>query len=37
LHIADRTGSLEAGKQADILLLDGDLKLQGVWIKGLRK
>ncbi|QDY83898.1 N-acetylglucosamine-6-phosphate deacetylase [Paenibacillus polymyxa] len=37
LNIADRTGSLEAGKQADILLLDADLNLQGVWIKGIRK
>ncbi|TKH34455.1 N-acetylglucosamine-6-phosphate deacetylase [Paenibacillus polymyxa] len=37
LNIADRTGSLEAGKQADVLLLDADLNLQGVWIKGVRK
>lgn len=37
LNIHDRTGSLEAGKQADILLLDADLNLKGVWIKGLRK
>ncbi|WP_263560766.1 N-acetylglucosamine-6-phosphate deacetylase [Paenibacillus polymyxa] len=37
LNIADRTGSLEAGKQADILLLDADLNLQGIWIKGVRK
>ncbi|WP_179030540.1 N-acetylglucosamine-6-phosphate deacetylase [Paenibacillus kribbensis] len=35
LNIHDRTGSLEAGKQADILLLDADLNLQGVWIKGM--
>lgn len=37
LNIHDRTGSLEAGKQADILLLDADLNLQGVWIKGMRQ
>ncbi|MBE3650045.1 N-acetylglucosamine-6-phosphate deacetylase [Paenibacillus polymyxa] len=37
LNIADRTGSLEAGKQADVLLLDADLNLQGIWIKGVRK
>ncbi|MEC0182631.1 N-acetylglucosamine-6-phosphate deacetylase [Paenibacillus peoriae] len=37
LDIHDRTGSLEAGKQADILLLDADLNLQGVWIKGMRQ
>ncbi|MGS5021444.1 N-acetylglucosamine-6-phosphate deacetylase [Paenibacillus sp. JJ1683] len=37
LNIADRTGSLEAGKQADVLLLDADLILQGIWIKGVRK
>ncbi|ASR46153.1 N-acetylglucosamine-6-phosphate deacetylase [Paenibacillus kribbensis] len=37
LNIHDRTGSLEVGKQADILLLDADLNLQGVWIKGMRQ
>ncbi|MGG1617208.1 N-acetylglucosamine-6-phosphate deacetylase [Paenibacillus sp. NRS-1782] len=37
LSIAHRTGSLAAGKQADVLLLDADLKLQGVWIKGIRR
>lgn len=29
-------GSLEAGKRADILLLDGTLNLRGVWIGGRR-
>ncbi|WP_226001827.1 N-acetylglucosamine-6-phosphate deacetylase [Paenibacillus sp. BJ-4] len=37
LNIHNRTGSLEAGKQADILLLDSDFNLQGVWIKGMRQ
>jgi N-acetylglucosamine-6-phosphate deacetylase len=37
LNIAHRTGSLKAGKQADVLLLDADFKLQGVWVKGLRR
>ncbi|ALP37789.1 N-acetylglucosamine-6-phosphate deacetylase [Paenibacillus sp. IHB B 3084] len=37
LNIAHRTGLLAAGKQADVLLLDADLKLQGVWIKGVRR
>lgn len=37
LNIHARTGSLEAGKQADILLLDANLHLQGVWIKGIRQ
>ncbi|MNI92318.1 isoaspartyl dipeptidase [compost metagenome] len=27
-------GSLEAGKRADILLLDDELQLNGVWIGG---
>lgn len=37
IGIDDRTGSLEAGKLADVLLLDPDLELQGVWIQGTRK
>ncbi|GAA0851683.1 N-acetylglucosamine-6-phosphate deacetylase [Paenibacillus glucanolyticus] len=37
IGIADRTGSLEAGKLADILILSSDLELQGVWIQGQRK
>lgn len=37
IGIDDRTGSLEAGKLADVLLLDHDLELQGVWIQGTRK
>lgn len=37
IGIADRTGSLEAGKLADILVLSSDLELQGVWIQGQRK
>lgn len=37
IGIHDRTGSLEAGKLADVLLLDHKLELQGVWIKGTRK
>ncbi|AJS57389.1 N-acetylglucosamine-6-phosphate deacetylase [Paenibacillus sp. IHBB 10380] len=34
LGIAQRTGTLEVGKQGDVLLLDKDLELQGVWVKG---
>ncbi|OOC58367.1 N-acetylglucosamine-6-phosphate deacetylase [Paenibacillus ihbetae] len=37
IGIHDRTGSLEAGKLADVLLLDHKLELQGVWIQGTRK
>ncbi|HAG00178.1 MULTISPECIES: N-acetylglucosamine-6-phosphate deacetylase [Paenibacillus] len=37
IGIDDRTGSLEAGKLADALLLDHKLELQGVWIQGTRK
>ncbi|MDP4095724.1 N-acetylglucosamine-6-phosphate deacetylase [Paenibacillus sp. P96] len=34
IGIDKRTGSLEEGKQADILLLSPDLDLMSVWIKG---
>ncbi|MGV2806095.1 amidohydrolase family protein, partial [Clostridium perfringens] len=37
IGIADLTGSLEAGKLADVLMLTSDLELQGVWIQGQRK
>lgn len=34
LGIDDRTGSIAVGKQADLLLLDEDLNLLTVWVKG---
>jgi beta-aspartyl-dipeptidase (metallo-type) len=34
LGIADRKGSLEAGKDADIVLLDKDLKVDTVYARG---
>lgn len=34
LGIDHRTGSLAAGKQADIVLLNQELGIQGVWVKG---
>ncbi|MDF2726120.1 MAG: N-acetylglucosamine-6-phosphate deacetylase [Paenibacillus sp.] len=34
LGIFDKTGSLEVGKQADVLLIDADLNLQRIWTKG---
>jgi N-acetylglucosamine-6-phosphate deacetylase len=34
LGLEQAIGSLEAGKQADILRLDDELNLQGVWING---
>lgn len=34
LRIDDRTGTLEAGKQADVLMLDNSLNIQGVWVRG---
>ncbi|GGA36001.1 N-acetylglucosamine-6-phosphate deacetylase [Paenibacillus physcomitrellae] len=36
IRIADRTGSIETGKQADLLLVDEQLELQTVWVKGLQ-
>ncbi|MFT4546855.1 MAG: N-acetylglucosamine-6-phosphate deacetylase [Verrucomicrobiales bacterium] len=33
--IDDRTGSIEDGKDADLLLLDEALKLQRVWVRGV--
>lgn len=34
LGIFGRTGSLEAGKQADVLLIGADLELQRIWARG---
>jgi len=34
LGIDDRTGSIRAGLQADLLLLDTDLNIQSIWVKG---
>jgi len=36
LGISDRVGSLKAGMQADFLLLDEALKVQGSWVGGVR-
>jgi len=36
LGLDGTTGSLEAGKRADVLLLDDSLVLKGVWIGGVR-
>lgn len=35
-NIADRCGSLEVGKQADILMMNRRLQIQSVWIDGVR-
>jgi N-acetylglucosamine-6-phosphate deacetylase len=37
LHKDHRMGSIATGKQADLLMLDASLRLQGVWIKGEKK
>ncbi|MBW5447974.1 N-acetylglucosamine-6-phosphate deacetylase [Cohnella sp. CFH 77786] len=34
LGLAREVGTLEAGKRADVLLLDGSLTLRGVWVGG---
>ncbi|MBB6732425.1 N-acetylglucosamine-6-phosphate deacetylase [Cohnella zeiphila] len=34
IGVADRTGSLEPGKRADVLLLDADLELRRAWVGG---
>lgn len=34
IRIDHYTGSIETGKQADLLLVDRDLELQRVWVKG---
>jgi len=34
LGLGGVTGSLEAGKRADVLLLDGELELRSVWARG---
>ncbi|WP_027093143.1 N-acetylglucosamine-6-phosphate deacetylase [Cohnella thermotolerans] len=34
IGVDDVTGSLQAGKRADVLLLDAELELKGVWIGG---
>ena len=36
LGIDHRTGSLAQGKQADIVLLNAELEIEGVWVKGRR-
>lgn len=36
LCIDHRTGSLAQGKQADIVLLNAELDIEGVWVKGRR-
>ncbi|MFC3748110.1 N-acetylglucosamine-6-phosphate deacetylase [Paenibacillus sp. GCM10012306] len=37
LGLEQKIGSLEAGKQADILLIDDKLQLQEVWIRGRKQ
>ena len=34
IRIDHFTGSIETGKQADLLLVDQELNLQDVWVKG---
>ncbi|NUU75105.1 N-acetylglucosamine-6-phosphate deacetylase [Paenibacillus xylanilyticus] len=36
LGIDHRTGSLAQGKQADVVLLNAELEIEGVWVKGER-
>ncbi|RPK23424.1 N-acetylglucosamine-6-phosphate deacetylase [Paenibacillus xylanexedens] len=36
LGIDHRTGSLAQGKQADVVLLNAELDIEGVWVKGRR-
>ena len=36
MGIYDRKGSLEVGKDADIVMMDSDLQVQGVWSMGRR-
>ena len=35
-HIFDRTGSLSAGKNADLLVLDSDINIEQVYVGGVR-
>lgn len=37
IGIDHKTGSLVEGKLADVLLLNGDLEIDGVWVQGKRK
>lgn len=37
IGIDNRTGSLKDGYQADVLLLNSDLEINGVWVQGNRK
>ena len=34
MKVYDRKGSLEKGKDADMMILDDDLNLRGVWAMG---
>ena len=34
--VDDRKGSLLPGRDADILIADGDFRLRGIWIRGER-
>ena len=34
MNVYDRKGSLEKGKDADMMILDEDLNLRGVWSMG---
>ena len=37
LGCADQIGSIEAGKDADILLIDKDVRVHAVWTDGQRR